>query len=91
MDKKTLGIVALSITATLLVLAYLVEPTPVLAEAVVTGRDYQAVTTRAQNGGDALYILDNKTGQLAVFMYDARDKTVHVRDVRYVRDAFAGR
>lgn len=91
MDKKTLGIVALSVTATLLVFANLVEPTPTMAEAVVNGRDYQAVTTKAQAGGDALYILDNKTGQLAVFMYDPRDKMVRVRDVRYVRDAFAGR
>lgn len=91
MDKKTLGIVALSITATLLVVSNLMEPSPALAEAVVTGREYQAVTTRSQTGGEALYILDNKTGQLAVFMYDPKDKSVRVRDVRYVRDAFVGR
>ena len=61
------------------------------AGVVVVGRDYQAVTARSRNGGEALYILDNKTGQLAVFLYDTKDRTVRVRDVRMVRDAFAGR
>ncbi len=91
MDRKTLSIVTLSITAVVLVLANVISPTPAPAAAVVSGRDYQAVTTSMQTGGDALYVLDNKTGQLAVFAYDAKDKTVRVRDVRYVRDAFAGR
>ena len=91
MDSKTLSIVTLSITAIVLVLANMASPTPATAEAVVAGRDYQAVTTRMQTGGDALYILDNKTGQLAVFSYDLKEKKVVPRDVRYVRDAFAGR
>jgi hypothetical protein len=91
MDRKTLAIAALTITALVLIFANIVSPTPAPAAAVVSGRDYQAVTTSMQTGGDALYILDNKTGQLAVFAYDPKDKSVRVRDVRYVRDAFDGR
>ena len=91
MDRKTLTIAALAITALLLVLANMASPNPAPAAAVVVGRDYQAVTTSMQAGGDALYILDNKTGQLAVFAYDPKDKSVRVRDVRYVREAFEGR
>ncbi|HEX2970767.1 MAG TPA: hypothetical protein VHP11_00440 [Tepidisphaeraceae bacterium] len=91
MDRKTIGIVVLSVTATLLVGMHLISTPTASAEMAVSGRDYQAVTAKAQGGGEALYILDNKTGQMAVFLYDTRDKTVRVRDVRMVRDAFAGR
>ncbi len=91
MDRKTLGIVLLSMMAvSMVVLSLNSTPTAMGATAVI-GRDYQAVTARAQTGGEALYILDNKTGQLAVFLYDTKDKTLRVRDVRMVRDAFVGR
>lgn len=91
MNRKTLSIVALSISATVLALACMVSPTPATADAVVAGRDYQAVTARMQTGGDALYVLDNKTGQLAVFTYNLKDNSFLARDIRPVRDAFAGR
>lgn len=90
MDRKTIGIVVLSVVATLLVSMNLIAPSPATASVAVVGRDYQLATARAKAGGEALYILDNKTGQLAVFLYDTRDRMVRVRDVRMVRDAFAG-
>ena len=91
MDRKTIGIVGLSVMATLLVAAQFIATPTATASVAVVGRDYQLATTRAKTGGDALYILDNKTGQMAVFLYDTRDRMVRVRDVRMVRDAFAGK
>lgn len=91
MDRKTLAILILTVTATLMVAFSIVSPQPAQAAVSVVGRDYQAATARAQGGGEALYVLDNKTGQIAVFLYDTKDKTVRVRDVRRVRDAFGGR
>lgn len=91
MDRNTLSIVALSVTATVLGFASMVTPSSATAEAVVSGRDYQAVTTRMQTGGDALYILDNKTGQLAVFTYSPKDNSILPRDIRPLSAAFKGR
>lgn len=91
MDRKTVGIVVLSAMATLLVSLQFVSTPTADAAVAVAGRDYQMATARAKAGGEALYVLDNKTGQMAVFLYDTRDRTVRVRDVRMVRDAFVGR
>jgi hypothetical protein len=89
MNKTPLGIAVLTVSAVALVLANLaLKPAPVMAAEAVMGRDYQCVTARAQAGGEALYVLDNKTGQLAVFAYDPRTRDVRLRDVRFVAEAF---
>ena len=46
---------------------------------------------RIQTGGDGLYILDNRTGQVAVFTYDPASRGVRARKVRNVADAFMTR
>lgn len=91
MDRKTLAIVILSVSATLMLAFSIISPPSAQAATAVSGRDYQAVTARAQQGGEALYVLDNKTGLMAVFVYDAKQRSVRVRDVRAVRDAFVVR
>lgn len=88
MDRKTIGIMILTATATLMVALHLTATPTAEGAVAVVGREYQAATAKAQTGGEALYVLDNKTGQLAVFLYDTRDKAVRVRDVRMVSDAF---
>lgn len=92
MDKKTFGIVIFAAMAVVLGVANLCMRVPsAQANVVIAGRDYQAVTVKAQRGGDALYILDNKTAQLAVFTYDPTTRVLRSRAVRFVADAFGGR
>lgn len=91
MDKTKLGITALAVSAAILLGLNLTTPSPTQAAAIAASRDYQAATSKAQNGGEALYILDNRTGQIAVFLYDTRDKNLRARDVRLVRELFFGR
>ncbi len=91
MDRKTLGIGILSLTAVVLLLANLMPRTPVAASTAVAGRDYQAVTARSQQGGETLYIVDNKTGLMGVFVYDTVSKGVVARDVQPVAKCFTGR
>lgn len=91
MDKKTFGIVMFSISAIVLAVANFCVRTPAEAAVAVSARDYQAVTIRSPRGGDALYILDNKTGQVAVFTYDPNTRDVRARAVRFAADAFSGR
>ena len=42
-------------------------------------------------GGDGLYIMDMRTGQVAVFTYDPASRGVRARKVRNVADAFMTR
>jgi hypothetical protein len=62
---------------------------PVMAEMAIKDRDYSLVTARTTTGGDALYVLDSRTGQVAVLSYDANAQTVKPRKVRALVDAFA--
>jgi hypothetical protein len=91
MDKKTYSIGILSLTALILFLANFIA-TPRLAQAtqgiVNSGRDYQVVSSPEQSGGDALYILNNRTGMLAVFTYDAASRRMIPRVVTPITVAF---
>ena len=88
MDKKTYSIGILTITAVILFVANLIPtPQPAQAEAIKE-RDFTVVTTRATQGGDALYIADNRTGMIAVFTWDPSARGIKLRDLKPVMDAF---
>ena len=57
-------------TIALMAAVFFVSPSTAPAEEAVKDRDYQVVTAEVQNGSEGLYILDNRTGLIAVFMYD---------------------
>jgi hypothetical protein len=88
MKRQNIAIAFLAITAGMLGAAHvLVQPAG--AGTVIKDRDYQVVTAKVVSGGDGLYILDNRTGQIAVFTYDPASRGVRARQVRNVADAFA--
>jgi hypothetical protein len=72
MDKKTYGIGILTLTAVALLVANLLAPRPAAGIESVSNDDMQAVTARAQQGGDALYLLDRGSGKMAVFTVNNR-------------------
>ena len=88
MDSKTFTIGILSLSAVVLLVANLIVPSVAEAQIAVKDRDYQVVTARVQASGDGLYIVDNRTGLMAVFTYDAAKKSIIVRDVRKMSEAF---
>jgi len=91
MDKKTFAIGTLSITGLLLLLINLVPmPTPAFAD-VIKDRDYQAVTAAIRQGGDGLFVIDNRTGKIGVFAYDNARKGIVTLDIRDVTEAFVGK
>ena len=89
MNRQNLGIGILSLTAAVLVAAHWFAPASADANVAIKDRDYQVVTAKIQTGGDGLYIMDNRTGQIAIFTYDAASRSVRARAVRNVGDAFA--
>ena len=89
MDKKTFGIGVLSITAALLLVACLLPDRTAEAAFAVKDRDYQLITAPSVGGGDTVYVVDNRTGLLAVFGFDNRTRVLRPKQVRAVADAFA--
>ena len=90
MDKKTTSIVVLAFTAVLLVLVELaVRPTPANALMTIKDRDFAMVTARTQQNGDTLYIMDNRTGAIAVYSYDPASKDVRPRVFGDISTLFA--
>jgi len=72
MDSKTYGIGILTLTAVALLLANFFAPRQVVGIESVANGDMQAVTCHASQGGDALYLLDQGSGKLAVFTVTPR-------------------
>ena len=87
LDKKLIAICVLTVSAVGLMLANFATP-PAKADTAVNTRDYQAVTARIQSGGEGLYIIDNRTGLMAIFTYDPNTRSVTLRAARPVADAF---
>jgi hypothetical protein len=79
MDKKNFAIGILSLTATLLLVANYFAPAPADALMTIKDRDFSMVTARTQQNGDTLYILDNRTGRVAVYSYDPAGRVVRPR------------
>lgn len=88
MDRKLIAICLLTISAIGLCLANFGTRQAQASEAV-NSRDYQVVTSRIQEGGEGLYILDNRTGQIAIFTYDVQSRSLKPRVMRKVAEAFA--
>jgi hypothetical protein len=91
LDKKTFMIGVLCVTGALLLVANVMVPEPAMAAVAVKDRDYTAVTGRTTKGGDALFLTDNRTGMMAVFVFDPNGRTLRALDVKPVTEAFAGR
>ena len=91
MNRNNLTVTLLSLSAAILLAANWMIPGTASAQVSVKERDYQIVTASIQTGGDALYILDNNTGQIGVFTYDPTTRGVAARTVRPLAQAFQAR
>ena len=90
-DKKTFWIGILTLTAAVLVVGNLMNPTPAVGENVIKDRDYQLATAVNSAGGDTLYVTDNRTGMVAVLTFDSGTRGVAVKAVKPISDAFVVR
>lgn len=88
MDKQTFTIGVLSITATLLLVGNFLSTPRAQAEFAVKDRDYTAVTAHIAAGGDALYITDNRSGNMGVFIYDPGSRDLVLVGGKPVQAAF---
>jgi hypothetical protein len=76
--------------AALLAAVFFVQPSVSTAEEAVKDRDYQVVTARVANGSDALYILDNRSGMMGVFVYQP-GRGLELKGKEPIGNAFGGK
>ena len=88
LDKKTFTIGVLSLSAVVLTAANLLQPRVADAAFVVKDQDYTAVTARINKGGEALYILDNKTGNIVALNFEPGKGIVPLGTPKPLMDAF---
>jgi hypothetical protein len=86
MDRKLIAICVLTLSAIGLLIANFAMPAR--GATAVISRDYQIATALMQSGQEGLYVLDNRTGLIAIFVYDNNTRTLRPRAVRAVSDAF---
>jgi hypothetical protein len=87
MDKKTYAIGVLFVTAVILLVANSFTVKQAQAYAV-KDRDYQLVTAAATEGGESLYITDNRTGLIAIFAWDGAAHKLVLKDRKSITEMF---
>ena len=89
-DRTSVWIGVLALSAALLVAAnYAFRPSPANALVTFKDRDFQMVTARTQGQGDTLYVMDNRTGKIAVYSYDPATRDVRPRVFGDIATLFA--
>jgi len=89
MNSKTLAISTLTITALILFIAQFVPISPVATAATtIKDRDYSLATAISAQGGDIIYVTDNRTGLMAVFVWDGARRSLLPRAGYSLADAF---
>lgn len=77
-DKKTFWIGVMTIVAAVLLAAHAMQPTSLLpianAQEVADSRDWAMATAEMASGGQVLYILDKRTGQLALITWNQQTR-----------------
>ena len=71
MKSTTMKIGFFTITALILFIAQFLPIRPAAAADVLKDRDYSLLSARSTAGGEVVYVLDNRTGLMAIFTWDA--------------------
>jgi hypothetical protein len=87
MKNSSFNIGLLSVTATLLAVGIYFAPRQADALMTIKDRDFSMVTANSQQS-DTLYVLDNRTGKVAVYSYDASRRVVAPKVAGDMADIF---
>ena len=92
LDARTFWIGVMCVIFTLLLVAHAVRPGSLMSEAnaqeAVDTRDYTAVTAAQDDGSEALYVLDKRSGALALLLWDPQAQRPRTVAVQPVQNAF---
>ncbi len=90
-DKRTFVLGVLSLMALVLIVANIMAPRGAVAADTIKDNDYQLQTGRVTNGGEALYVTDNRTGVMAAYSYNPNIRGLQlIAQPRPVQASFGG-
>ena len=90
MDRKTYAIGVLTVTGVILFIAQFLPVQRAEATFSMSSREYNVVTAKVQQGGEGLYIVDNRSGLVAIYTWDPTARTGKLRAIRPLIDALGG-
>jgi hypothetical protein len=94
LDRRTFWAGILAVTLVVLVVAHALRPSAFISDAqaaeVVDTRDFSLVTADQDDGNQAIYVLDKRTGLLAILLWDNNARQFRVADMKPVQGAFGG-
>lgn len=92
LDARTFWVGVMAVIFAVLLAAHALQPGTFLSNATaaeaVDSRDYQAVTALQDDGSEALYVLDKRTGLLALLIWDPQTRRPQPVAVAPVQGAF---
>ena len=90
LDKRTFWLGILGVIMAVLVAAHVMPEQQAMAGEAIDGRDYHMVTALAEDGSELLYVLEKRSGLLALLEWDPQTRNPSVRDIKPVQAAFGG-
>ena len=88
LDKKTFWLGVSAVIFAVLIAAHVIPEQTATAAESIEGRDYSMATALAADGSDVVYILDKRTGTMALVEWDAQAKIPVVRTRETMQNAF---
>jgi hypothetical protein len=88
MDNKTFGIGILSLMMVVLLVANFMPLNTAQATTTIRDRDFAMVSGHLQGGGEAVYVLDSRSGLVGVINWDNTKRAIAIRAVRPISDCF---
>ena len=77
-DKKTFWIGVMTIVLAVLLAAHAMQPGVIMpaasAQEVLDHRDWSLATARTASGGEVLYVLDKRNGQLTLINWNTQER-----------------
>jgi len=92
MKREDIVVALLAGTSVVLVVAIVLTASgygPLLAQSVDRSNGFVLLTGRFDQDKDAMYLIDERSGQMAVFLYNRSARDVRLTDVRDLREDFS--
>ncbi|MEM7809423.1 MAG: hypothetical protein AAF561_15045 [Planctomycetota bacterium] len=95
LDRRSFWLGVMAVIFAVLLAAHAIRPSALMSTAsaseVADSREYQLVTSLQADGNEALYVLERRSGLVAMVQWDISNGRPEVIDVKPVQGAFGGR
>jgi hypothetical protein len=88
MKNQNLSIGFLCVTALILFIANFLPVQPLAQAEALKDRDYSLIAAKSARGGDTIYVVDNRTGMVAILSWNASTRNFELVGSAPLANAF---